>query len=76
MGAKGFKLFLGDFCPSVLLFGSNRWCTLLFVTLIFHIPDALNLERKCNQETTSGSTISHFNNNVDHFPEQTKAECG
>lgn len=73
MGAEEFKLFLGDFCPPVLLLRSNRW-SLFFVPLIFHIPEALNLERKCNQETMAGSTISCTNKGVDDFPEQTLAE--
>jgi len=73
VGAGEFKLFLGDICPPVLLFISNRW-TLLLVPLIFHTPEALNLERKCNQETMAGSTISCTSKGIDDFPEQTLAE--
>lgn len=72
MGAEELKLFIGDFCPPVPV-KSNRW-TLLFVLLIFHTQEALNLERKYNQKTVVGSTISCTNKGIDDFPEQTLTE--
>lgn len=63
MGAEEFKLFLGGFCPLVLVVKSNRW-TLLFVPLIFHAPEALHLERKCNQQTWLDPLLAALKNGL------------